>query len=169
MRHITFLSLTLALGACGDKNTEWCDTGFGRADDGNCYPTAQVNLDTDADDPADVDDTTGGDDTGSTDTDLDEGSDGDDTGSVDADGSTDVDDGADVDDASDVDVDADSDADGGPVITDDTGVLDTGTTSGGPSGTDTADAGRHGSVGRTSGPAIDFVGRMENPRHTSAN
>ena len=36
---IALSTLTLSsLYGCGDKTPEWCDTGFGRADDGNCYP-----------------------------------------------------------------------------------------------------------------------------------
>ena len=56
---ISLLMIPLAVG-CGGENEEKpgiepdCGEGFALADDGNCYPVAQVNIDADGDADADL-------------------------------------------------------------------------------------------------------------------
>ena len=58
MKRINLVVAFTLLAAVGcTKSDGSCGDEYALADDGNCYPTAQVNLDNDADADADADDT----------------------------------------------------------------------------------------------------------------
>ena len=101
------VAIGVALTVGCSKSDGSCGEDFALADDGNCYPTAQVNLDADADSDSDADADADAD----SDADGDSDSDTDDTSSPDSDADADADADSDADSDSDADADADSDAD----------------------------------------------------------